>query len=276
MQAGRADWSADNIPARAPASHSHTIRQSGSTASRSPRPTSSSSTRASRHSTTCGHDRRSTWPSTDERPPGSMEEATSRPRPVRCCPRASPATGTTAPTATNLARAERLVAASGTRGTLVTVWGWTDDPTLRPPIIRYVAGVLHRLGYVTRVRLVPHAFLDHPTTDVFRSIQLVPAGWADTAARLLRHLVLVRGHQQPRVVLRSPDRRPDSPGAAPAGGQPATRQHRMGTHRPMSSSTWPAWVPIVNERGIDLVSGRVRGYQFHPYWGLIADQLWLA
>lgn len=36
-----------------------------------------------------------------------------------------------------------------------------------------------------------------------------------------------------------------------------------------------AWVPLVNPRLIDLVSARVRNYQFHPYWGIIAGQLWL-
>ena len=37
-----------------------------------------------------------------------------------------------------------------------------------------------------------------------------------------------------------------------------------------------AWVPMVNERGLDFVSDPVRNYEFHPYWGLITDQLWLA
>jgi hypothetical protein len=36
-----------------------------------------------------------------------------------------------------------------------------------------------------------------------------------------------------------------------------------------------AWAPIVNEHSLDVVSPRVRNYQAHPYWGLIADQLWL-
>jgi peptide/nickel transport system substrate-binding protein len=35
------------------------------------------------------------------------------------------------------------------------------------------------------------------------------------------------------------------------------------------------WGPVVNERGLDFVSARVHEYEFHPYWGLIADQLWL-
>ena len=35
------------------------------------------------------------------------------------------------------------------------------------------------------------------------------------------------------------------------------------------------WVPLINEHGIDFVSARVRNYQLHTYWGLIADRLWL-
>jgi hypothetical protein len=33
---------------------------------------------------------------------------------------------------------------------------------------------------------------------------------------------------------------------------------------------------MINERGVDFVSERVRNYEFNPYGGLIADQLWLA
>jgi hypothetical protein len=32
---------------------------------------------------------------------------------------------------------------------------------------------------------------------------------------------------------------------------------------------------MVNELGLDFVSTRLRNYQFHPYWGLTANQLWL-
>ena len=54
------------------------------------------------------------------------------------------------------ARAKRLVAASGTRGSRVTVWGWTDDAAVRPRLVQYVAGVLRELGYRVGVHLVPH------------------------------------------------------------------------------------------------------------------------
>src|SRR6202040_1905399 len=46
-------------------------------------------------------------------------------------------------TAPDLARAQRLVEASGTRGTRVTVW----SPTAFASGARYVASVLRKLGY---------------------------------------------------------------------------------------------------------------------------------
>ena len=32
---------------------------------------------------------------------------------------------------------------------------------------------------------------------------------------------------------------------------------------------------MINERGIDFLSTRVANYEPHPYWGLVADQLWV-
>jgi ABC-type transport system substrate-binding protein len=36
-----------------------------------------------------------------------------------------------------------------------------------------------------------------------------------------------------------------------------------------------ASLPMINERGIAFVSAAVTNYQSHPYWGVIADQLWV-
>jgi peptide/nickel transport system substrate-binding protein len=35
------------------------------------------------------------------------------------------------------------------------------------------------------------------------------------------------------------------------------------------------WVPTVSVRAVELVSPRLRNYQFNPVWGFIADQAWL-
>ena len=35
------------------------------------------------------------------------------------------------------------------------------------------------------------------------------------------------------------------------------------------------WVPLYNERQVALVSARVGNYEYHPYWNVLLDQLWV-
>ncbi len=175
----------------------------------------------------------------------------------------------------DLARARRLVDASGTRGQAVTVWGWTDDPTISVDVIRYVANVLRGIGYRARVHLVKHAALEHPAPGVFRKIQLAPAAWGDAtpygfvakwfgcrssdAHGWFCDLRIDRMNAKARS-LRSID-----PRAAAALWSAIDRD----------LVDRAAWLPMVNERGLDYLSERVTNYQSHPYWGLLADQLWV-
>lgn len=171
----------------------------------------------------------------------------------------------------DIARARRLVAASGTGGAPVTVWGWTDDPTISPGVVRYAAAVLRRLGYRVRVHLVPHDHLDAP----LGTIQLIDAAWGDTTNGMFATWFRCDG---PNVHGWFCDRRLDrmlDRAQAVKATQPRT-----------AAAIWAAadrrlvdqaaWLPLINDLGLDFVSARVRNYQFHPYWGLIADQLWLA
>jgi peptide/nickel transport system substrate-binding protein len=177
-------------------------------------------------------------------------------------------------TAPDLARARRQVAASGTRGTPVTVWGWTDDPTISPRVVRYTAGLLRRLGYRTRVHLVTHRSLAHPAPEVFTKIQLIPAGWGDTPYGFFTTWFACAGANDhgwfcdPRIdreILRAQSLKATAPRAAASVW--ARIDHELVDRA--------AWVPLIDERGIDFVSARVGNYQVHPYWGIIADQLWL-
>ena len=172
----------------------------------------------------------------------------------------------------DVARARHLVAASGTRGARVTVWGWTDDPTITPEVVRYAASVLRQLGYRTRVHLVPHGRLDAPLD----TIQVIPGAWGnDTANGMLTTWFACDGPNahgwfcDPKIdrqLRRAQALKSTNPRAAAAIWARIDR-------RLVDRATW---VPMVNELGLDFVSERVRNYQFHPYWGLIADQLWLA
>ncbi|HEX6714464.1 MAG TPA: ABC transporter substrate-binding protein [Thermoleophilaceae bacterium] len=175
--------------------------------------------------------------------------------------------------APDLARARRLVAASGTRGTPVTVWGFTDDPTISPAVIRYAATVLRRLGYRAHAHLVPQGGLDAP----FELIQVISASWGnDTPYGMFATWFKC---DAPNVHGWFCDRRVDR-------WLRRAQALRLSTNPRAVEALWAridrrlvdlaAWVPMINELGLDFVSERVRNYQFHPYWGLIADQLWLA
>jgi YVTN family beta-propeller protein len=177
-------------------------------------------------------------------------------------------------TAPDLARARRLVGASGTRGTPVTVWGWTDDPTISPRVVRYTAAVLRQLGYPARMRLVPHSFLARPRPTVLRKIQLIPAGWGDTPYGFFTTWFSCAGANDhgwfcdrriDREILRAQSLKAAAPRAA------ASLWARI-DHELVDRAVW---VPLIDERGIDFVSARVGNYQLNSYGGLIADQLWL-
>ena len=53
----------------------------------------------------------------------------------------------------DLAAAKRLVAASGTRGERVDVWGLSDEPVIPRELTAYVGGVLRSLGYEVRLHV---------------------------------------------------------------------------------------------------------------------------
>ena len=178
-------------------------------------------------------------------------------------------------TAPDIRRARHLVETSGTRGMKVTVWGWTDDATLNTRVIRYAASVLRQIGYRTTIRLIPHAYLAHPPDmSVFDPIQLIPGAWGDTPYGFFSTWFSCNGiasHHwfcDPRIdraIVRAQALRAKSPKAGAAAF--------AGIDRKLVDLA--GWAPIVDERGIDFVSARVRNYQSHPYWGVMADQLWV-
>lgn len=178
------------------------------------------------------------------------------------------------PYAHDVARARRLIAESGTRGERVTLWSWTDDPTISPDVDRYYASVLRELGYRTNIHLVSHAYLANPPARVFRQIQLIPAAWGDPPASFFTTWFACSGasthgdfcdHRVDRAIARAQALETTNPRAADAAW--ARLDHVLVDRA--------VWAPVANEHGLDFVSARVHNYAFHPYWGLIADQLWL-
>jgi YVTN family beta-propeller protein len=190
----------------------------------------------------------------------------------RYCPYTRNPTASGTWKAPDVARARRLVAASGTRGTPVTVWGWTDDPTISPRVIRYTADVLRRLGYPTKVRLVTHASLAQPLPGTLAKIQLIAAAWGDTPYGFFATWFSCNGATNhgwfcdpllDRAIARTQSLKATNPRAAAS--------HWAEIDRELVDRA--VWAPFINERAVDFVSARVRNYQSHPYLGILADQL---
>jgi YVTN family beta-propeller protein len=178
-------------------------------------------------------------------------------------------------TAPDLDRARRLVAESGTRGQRVDVWGANDEFAVPRGEPAYVAAVLRSLGYRTDLHIAP---INDITTTMRRHFQLsVDGDWAaeypDPSSYIppffgCRGGLSNRYYCNPRL-----DREMrtasllelTSPRSADAAWSDV--DHRL--------TDEAVWVPTVNLRAVELVSPRLRNYQFNPVWGFIADQAWL-
>jgi peptide/nickel transport system substrate-binding protein len=171
-------------------------------------------------------------------------------------------------TAPDLARARRLVAASGTKGEQITVWGASDGPIHETTVVPYIVGVLRRLGYHARARLVPSKYFDdHP--QLRKTIQLIPGGLANGAtvdffnsacSAWWNHRWICGRHLE-RTVARANTLEQRNHRAA---GVLWARIDREVVDR-------AAWVTMVNVRWVEFVSARVH-YEGDPTVGLIADQ----
>lgn len=173
--------------------------------------------------------------------------------------------------APDLPEAERLVAASRTRGMAVSIVDSSDGGNRSAD--DYVARVLRRLGYRASVRSAPQAYFDsHPV--VFKHVQLAQVGWGDTPYGYFATWFSCGGQINHGWFC---DRR--------IAAENSHAQSLMPTNPRAAASAWAAidrqlvaraaWLPLVDLGGIDFVAARVGNYQFHPYSGIIADQLWL-
>ena len=177
-------------------------------------------------------------------------------------------------TAPDLDRAKRLVAASGTRGERVHIWGSSDD-LVPPQIPPYTVQVLRSLGYKAQLHLAPLASI---TPTMRRTFQLSAEGdWLPDYPAPSAYLPLFfgcdGGHNHgyvcdPRLdrqMRRAPTLQLTHPAAAAALWTAIDRQ----------LTDQAAWVPTVNVRFAEFVSKRVRNYQFSPVGGFLAAQVWL-
>ena len=191
--------------------------------------------------------------------------------------------------APDLARAQRLIAASGTRGTPITIWNlgyWT--PVNGATLDRYLTSLLDRLGYPTRVRdfsnsdpTGPPRFADS-RTGAQAALYDIPLGLQyPSASQVLQADYACRSFV------------PNSPGNSNwsefcdhrLDGQINSALAAESNNSPNTAALWaqadqtatdqaPA-VPLTTTSDIHLVSARVGNYQYSFQQGALLDQLWV-
>jgi peptide/nickel transport system substrate-binding protein len=199
---------------------------------------------------------------------------------------------TTSPDATgiwhgpDLAHAERLIAASGTRGTPITIWNLWDEGLA--PADHYIASLLDQLGYPTRVKDFSGGdptgdprFADS-RTGVQAALYTIPIGLPYPSA----FQVLQPEFACQSFVPHSPvnpnwsefcdhqlDAQIDGGLNAEASNAPDTAALWAQADRTATNQA-PA-VPLTTNTDIHLIARRVGNYQYSFAQGVLLDQLWV-
>lgn len=187
--------------------------------------------------------------------------------------------------APDLARARQLVRASRASGARVTVV--TSAIPGAPPattIGRYLVSVLDQLGYRASPRIVNQNAYYPMIGDSHNGIQVGEFNWADdfpAPSDFIVPLLSCRSfaRQDPANLNVSEfcDHRIDAQ---------VTRALAAQARSPnIAASLWAdidrklsdqaPWVPLFNPRQLVVLSARIGNYQFHPFWQLLLDQLWV-
>jgi len=179
-------------------------------------------------------------------------------------------------------RARRLVAASGTAGMRIRVWG-TVGPTDDGASGRYVVSVLRRLRFRATLRLLGLTrFLDY-TNDSRNGAQVIAAVWGaawPSASNFIARLTcrfFIPGDPHganacefcdPAIDRQVNDAMALQPRDPAAGHALWARLDRELTDRAV-------WLPLATPKSTDIISRRVRNYQSNPALGVLVDQLWV-
>jgi ABC-type transport system substrate-binding protein/DNA-binding SARP family transcriptional activator len=187
--------------------------------------------------------------------------------------------------APDFARAERLIRAAGTPKVRVSLLVPPPDamfPTTK--IGWYVVSVLRRLGFPASLRALSWTTFGRELGDSRATPQIGWFTWYQdypTASNFIESLLTCRAFAprnpanlniaefcDPKIDTesgRSAALEAQSPGIAAEEWRHIDRQL---TNRAV-------WLPLYNPRVPVALSGRVGNYQYHPFWQLLLDQLWV-
>jgi peptide/nickel transport system substrate-binding protein len=178
-------------------------------------------------------------------------------------------------TGPDLARARRLVGESGTSGERVDVWGASDNAYVPATVPAYGAGVLRALGYRVRLHLVPFASITEAMHERFQLS--VDGDWVanypDPSSCLPQFFGCGGGNSNGYYCNQRLDREMQQARQLELSDPAKASARWESIDRQLTNDA--IWVPTVNQREVDLVSERLRNYEYNPVWGFLADQAWL-
>jgi peptide/nickel transport system substrate-binding protein len=196
------------------------------------------------------------------------------------CPYTQHPTGSGAWNGTDLARARKLVIASGTLGQRVVVW--TGSHPYQRAIGPLAVATLNQIGYRASLRVKGEDYWKKISDSRTRAQTGFAAWQADfPAASNFLQLFTCGAFQRAS---------PSNPNAAQvcdrqldnAVDSALVLQH---TDVPAANAAWAAidrritdmaaWVPLVNLRAVVVVSRRVGNVQSNPGWGILLGQMWV-
>jgi peptide/nickel transport system substrate-binding protein len=185
--------------------------------------------------------------------------------------------------APNIAEAQRLVASSGTRGMKVTLVAQRPNSTNPTSTIgHYVVSVLDRLGYRATLKLIQNAyailgdsrsdsqigwwpwFQDYPAPFDFISDILTCQSYVPNSPANINDSGFC-DRQVDAEVQRASSLQALAPGASSLTWQMIDRQ----------ITNKAPWLPLYNPRLDVITSARVGNFQYHPFFSLLVDQLWV-
>jgi YVTN family beta-propeller protein len=183
----------------------------------------------------------------------------------------------------DLARAQRLVAASGTRGMTITVL--IQPPDVANPTVRigsYLVSVLDQIGYHASLRSTQNVYaVSH---DSRKRIQISWFTWEQDYAAPSNFF-------DPLFTCRSftPDTPQNTNGAEFCDPRVDSLIQHAGELQALAPGTasgiWSQvdreitneapWLPLYNSLTPIATSARAGNYQYHPFWQLLLDQIWV-
>ena len=184
--------------------------------------------------------------------------------------------------APDLATAQELVRASGTEGMKVTVLVPPFQDPDTTSVGRYSVSVLQRLGYQASLRVSQN--WDTLMGDSRNHAQIAWLTWIQdypAPSNFVNPILTCRS-----FIPQSKDNINWAEFCNPAIDAQITSASSLQALNPgEATQTWEQidrkltnqapWVPLDNTRAVTATSARVGNYQYHPFWTLLLDQLWL-